>query len=150
MTELEDKIEIDAPAEDVFAWFMRLDRNYRSWHPAHSGCRWLKGEPFREGSVLCTEEELHGKRHRLRSGIRRIERNRLIEYSFLFPVSIISPGGSFAFENSGDGCLFTATITFRLGWLISKVFKSRMEGCTRHMREEGENLKRLLQQRWPA
>ena len=40
--------------------------------------------------------------------------------------------------------MFTATLSLRFGWLISIFFKGMVEVVKKHMKEEGENLKRLL------
>ncbi len=69
----------------------------------------------------------------------------MIEYDFLFPTSIIVKRGSFIFSNTNSGCIFTATLTFRFGKIFLKLFKKQMEATIKHMKEEGENLKRLLE-----
>ena len=75
----------------------------------------------------------------------KVEPNKRIEYRVLFPVSIISPKGSFIMEQKGRSCLFTATLYFRFGRIFLKFAKSRVEAVKKHMKEEGENLKRLLE-----
>jgi hypothetical protein len=70
----------------------------------------------------------------------------LIEYKLVFPHSLISTGGSFSVEQLGyNRCLFTATLSFRFGWLLSKIAKEMVVSLRTHMREEGENLKILLE-----
>ena len=76
--------------------------------------------------------------------ISKIEKNKRIEYKLLFPMSIICPKGSFIIESKGDSSIFTATLSFRFGWFLSKLAKNRVEAIRTHMKEEGENLKRLL------
>ena len=75
----------------------------------------------------------------------RVEPNRKIEYKLLFPTSIICPQGSFVMEPKGESCIFTATLSFRLRWLFSIFAKGRVEAIHKHMKEEGENLKKLLE-----
>jgi len=53
--------------------------------------------------------------------------------------------GSFLIEPKGKSCLFTATLSFRLGWLFSTFAKGRVEAVKKHMKEEGKNLKKLLE-----
>jgi len=101
--------------------------------------------PFEEGSILYATEYLHGKLHKLRFKITKIEENERIEFKNLFPVSIISPKGSFIVELKGESCIFTATLSFRFGWLLLKFTKNEVEGIKIHMKEEGENLKKLLE-----
>jgi len=46
-----------------------------------------------------------------------------------------------------DHCVFTATLSFRFGWFFSRFAKSRIKAIEMHMKEEGENLKKLLEKR---
>ncbi len=71
--------------------------------------------------------------------------NKLIEYGVLFPESIVCSGGAFRVKSCGKGSIFTATLSFRFGYLLSKLMLSRVDGIRRHMKEEGENLKRILE-----
>jgi hypothetical protein len=86
---------------------------------------------------------LHGESHGMRFLTTQLEPNRKIEYKLLFPTSIICPGGSFIIEPRGESCIFTATLSFRMGWLFSTFAKDRVDAIKRHMREEGEGLKRI-------
>ncbi len=76
----------------------------------------------------------------------KVEPNKKIEYKLLFPTSIICPKGSFIIEPKGESCIFTATLSFRFGRILSKLAKSKVETTKKHMREEGENLRKLLEQ----
>ncbi len=146
MITLTDLIEIKTTPEKIFDWFVHFEENFKAWHPDHVECRWLKGEPFEEGSILYVEEYLHGKLHKMKFLGTKIEPNKKIEYKLLFPTSIICPKGSFIIEPKGESCIFTATLSFRFSKILSKLAKSRVEATKKHMREEGENLKKLLEQ----
>lgn len=141
---LEDSIEIKTTPEKVFEWLTHFPENYKEWHPDHVACYWIKGESMEKGSVLCCEEYLHGDLHNMRFRLTSIKPTR-IEYDILFPLSIICPKGSFIIEPKGDHCIFTATLTFRFDRLLSALFKKRVKALETHMKEEGENLKRLLE-----
>lgn len=145
MITLRDSIEIKTTHEKIFQWFVHFEENFIAWHPDHLKCCWLKGKPFEEGSILYVEEYLHGKLHKMRFLGTKVEPNRKIEYKLLFPTSIICPKGSFIMEPKGESCIFTATLSFRFGKIFSKLAKSRVEAVKKHMKEEGENLKRLLE-----
>ncbi|MDD3043352.1 MAG: SRPBCC family protein [Methanosarcinaceae archaeon] len=145
MTTLSDSVVIDRPPEVIFKWFTRFTENYRSWHKDHVLARWVKGNYFEEGSVLYAEEYLGGKLEKLSFEIINCVPNELIEYRVLFPESVICSGGSFLIEPYNDGSIFTATLTFRFGGLLSKVAGKRIEAIGMHMKEEGENLKLLLE-----
>lgn len=145
MTILRDSIEISATSQKTFAWLVHLAENYRAWHPDHVECYWLKGKPAEEGSILYVEEHIHGSLHKMRMRITRIEPAKRIEYKVLFPMSIICPEGSFIIEPKEESCIFTATLSFRFGKMLSKLAKDRVEALKKHMKEEGESLKRLLE-----
>ena len=144
MITLKDTIEIKTTPEKIFEWVAHLDENFHAWHPDHVKCRWLKGKPAEEGSILYVEEYLHGKLHKIKFLITKIEPNRKIECKLLFPMSLICPKGSFIIESKRESCIFTATLSFRFAKFFLTFAKNRVEAIEKHMKEEGENLKRLL------
>ena len=146
MTTLNDSVVINRSPESVFEWFAHFAENYRSWHKDHLLARWVKGNNFEKGSVLYAEEYLGGKLEKLSFEITNCVPNELIEYKVLFPESIICSGGSFSIKPSDCGSVFTATLSFRLGGLVSMTAKKRAEAIRQHMKEEGENLKVLLEE----
>jgi hypothetical protein len=150
---LTDSIEIKTTPEKVFNFFFHLvdDETYRAWHPDdHVAFRWIKGRPWEEGSVGYAEEYIHGKLHKLKFVITKLIPNRLIEYA---PTSwflrIYFPKNRFTVEPKQGACIFTAQGTIRVGWLIRILAKKRLErglsSVRKHMKEEGENLKRILE-----
>ena len=141
---LEDRIEIRTPPEEVFKWLRNLDKHYREWHPDHVKWVTTTGD-IDEGGIFYFEEYLHGKLHRIRGKITKVEENRRIEYRVLFPMSTICPKGSFFIEPEGESSIFTATLSFRLGGMFLKLLGNRVKAVKNHMREESENLKRLLE-----
>lgn len=145
MITLGDSIEIKATPQKIFDWLVHFDENYKAWHPDHVECYWLKGKPAEEGSILYVEEYIHGSLHKMRLRITRIEPARRTEYKTLFPMSIICPEGSFIIEPKGASCIFTATLSLRFSKMFSRLAKDRVEALKKHMKEEGENLKRLLE-----
>jgi len=150
MIVLRDTIEIKASPEQIFQWFAHFKANYLSWHPDHVECRYLTEGSLREGSVIYIEEYLHRKLHKLKLRITEIEPNSRIEYK-----TFLSTKGVFIIEPRGDNSLFTAEIYLGtniplLGKLVDRfmgVFMSRqLEGIKQHMAEEGQNLKRILEE----
>jgi hypothetical protein len=55
------------------------------------------------------------------------------------------PRSTFEIEPSGNDSIFTATLDFRMGKLLSKVAKKSMNNIIKHMQEEGDNLKKILE-----
>lgn len=149
MTTLTDSIEIKIRPEELFEGLIRVfssEEYYRRWHRDHVRCLWVKGRPFEEGSILYVEEYLHGRLHKMKFLDIKVEPNRKVEYRLSFPTSVVCPKGSFTIEPKGESCTFTATLFFRFGRAFAKLARSRVEAMERHMKEEGENLKNLLEQ----
>jgi len=150
---LTDSIEIRTTPEKVFEFFRSLvdDASYRAWHPDdHVTMRWTKGSPCQEGSVVYAEERMHGKLHKLTFVTTKVVPNRQIEFS---PVSWFLrryfPKNTFSIEPKGDSCVFTATIHIRLPLLPRLLAKKSVErglsSVRKHIKEEGENLKKILE-----
>jgi len=142
---LSDSIEIKTSPEKAYEWFINIDQNYKEWHPDHVKAIWLTENKMKVGSKLYSEEYIHGELHKIKFKCTNIEPNRKIEFKNLLPMSLICPKGSFIFEPKGDNCIFTATLSFRMGNTLSKIVKTKVEALINHMKEEGENLKRILE-----
>lgn len=150
---LTESIEIKTTPEKIFEFISGLvdDESYRAWHPQdHVALRWIKGEPWQEGSVVYAEEYLHGKLHKLKLVMTKVIPNRRIEFA---PQSrllrIYFPKNVFEIEQKGDTCLLTTTGRMRVGRLAKTfakgVIERGIEGARKHMKEEGENLKKILE-----
>lgn len=148
MTTLKDSIEIKGSSEEIFNGLVKVlssTENFKTWHKDHLQCQWLKGEPFKVGSVLYVEEYLHRKLHKFKFVSTKLEPNRRIEYKLRLPASIICTGGTFIIEPKGEKCIFVATLSFKMGWLFSMFAKIRVDAIKKHMKEEGENLKNIIE-----
>ncbi len=143
--ELKDTIEIRATPEKIFQWFLNLSENYCNWHQDHIKAIWLKGNPFEVGSILYSEEYLHGKVHKMKFKTTEMVPNRIIKYKMLFPLNLIIKKGELIFEPKGKNALFIAIQDFRFGKLLSLIAKKQKELLINHMKEEGENLKKIME-----
>ncbi|UCE92192.1 MAG: SRPBCC family protein [Methanobacteriota archaeon] len=143
MITLRDDVHINASPEDIFDWFENLDKNYKEWHQDH--VKWVFLNGFHEGSKCYCEELMHGRLHKMKGRITKLRKNRLVEFEFSFPTSLICPGGSFIIEPEGMGSTFTATLSFRLTGVFSRFAKKRMDSVKNHMKEEGQSLRRILE-----
>jgi len=154
MIYLKDSIEVKATPERIFEWLVQRFKDkesYQAWHPEHVDIRWIKGEPLQQGSTVYAEEYLHDDLHKLKFRITKIVPNRVIEYRSLFPLSILSTGNTFLIEPKGENsCTFTAKGGLRIPrWLFKKLHqkhKNKIEATEQHMKEEGENLKKALEE----
>ena len=143
-----DSIKIKARPEKIFNFLTSLKdtESYKAWHPEHVVMYWIKGKPFAEGSIAYFEEYLHGKIQKAKFICTKVVPNRLIEYRPPFPLSIIFPGNRFIIEAVDEGnCIFTATVRARMGPLSKRLSRRQLEGVKRHMKEEGENLKAVVE-----
>ncbi len=103
------------------------------------------------GSVLSVEEFLHGKLHRLKMRITNVIADREIRYR-------MAPGlfGAFRIEPRNGHAQFTAEIAIGwnlplLGFLLDGVLRlllsQQLQGLEQHMHEEGENLRKLFEEK---
>ncbi len=145
MRGLTDSIRIDSPPQPVWEWLSALSEHYTEWHPDHVSAEWELGEPNQVGSILRAVEELGGTREIIRFEITSVEPPRGFEYRIRGPISVLLPGGAFAVVSDDGGSRFTATILCRFARLTERLFKSRTAALKRHMKEEGENLKRIIE-----
>jgi hypothetical protein len=150
---LTDSIKIKTTPEKIFNFLTGIvdDASYRAWHESdHLSFRWLKGQPWTEGSIMYAEEYLHGKLHTFKFEVTKIIPNERIEYT---PTSRLIrkffPKNEFIIEQKGESCLFIASGTDRVGWIGKAFFKKAidkgMSSVKSHMKEEGENLKEILE-----
>ncbi len=150
---LTDSVEIKTTPEEIFIFLTSIvdDKSYRAWHEKDQvRFSWIKGIPWTEGSILHAEEYLHGKLHKFKFMVTKIVPNKRIEYS---PASRILrtffPKNEFLIEQKEVSCLFTASGTYRVGWIGKKFFKKSIDdglaSVKKHMKEEGDNLKRILE-----
>ena len=150
---LEDTIKIKTTPEQIFSFLTSIidDDSYRSWHKEdHVSFRWIEGQPWTENSILYAEEYIHDKLHKFKFKVVKIEPFERIEY---VPVSRFLrkffPKNEFRIEQKGHFCFFTASGTYRVGWIGKKFFKKAIDkglsSVKKHMREEGENLKEILE-----
>jgi len=148
MIQLRDSILIGVPPERVWAWLNDLPEHYAAWHPDHVACRYERGDSLEAGAVLYIEERLHRRLHRFRLRATEVVPDRVVRYrdhGF---------AGAFQLEPTNGGTCFTAELTLGIRTpVIERVLDAvargllarRLAALQTHMREEGENLKRILE-----
>jgi hypothetical protein len=144
---LEDSIHINAPHEIVFDFFdgMSAER-YRSWHRDHHDFRWVGSPGAVAGNRFWFRETIGGKSMAKSVIFTKIEKDRYVKFvpsNRLF--RLILRALSFAMEPAGDGCTFTARIEILTGPIGATLNKREFDAVRLHMKEEGENLKRLAE-----
>ncbi|MBN2468733.1 MAG: SRPBCC family protein [Deltaproteobacteria bacterium] len=145
---MEDSIKIKTTPEDIFN-FLKNPNNYKRWHPAdHVACRWIKGNPLEKGSIQYVEEYVEGKLHKLKVIYTKCIRNKELEFKITNPIwRIFWPKSTLIIEKKDNYCVFIAKTYFRLGPIssFSKRTKKHLEAIKQHIKEEGENLKYILE-----
>jgi len=146
---LSHSIEIKTTHEKIWN-FLRNPDNYTIWHPQdHIRMMWIEGEPFKVRSKFYSEQLVFGKIQKYNGQIKEIIPNRKVVFTFKFPMSLISPKIVWYTETKGENTVFTAISYFRAGHLYKKLFKKGMKNLitehNRHVGEEGENLKKILE-----
>ena len=133
--------------EVLWNWLLQLAENYCEWHPDHLSAYWKKGEPNQIGSIMYFEENIKGEFLKFDFKLTQLVPNKFYEFKTLGTLKYIMPKGTFEIIPSEKGCIFTATLDFRMGKLLSKIAKKSMNKIIQHMQEEGENLKKILESR---
>ncbi len=144
---LEDSILIRAPASQIFDFFEVMEHNYRGWHPDHIRFEWRGKKGVAVGNRFYFEETIAGELQKKEVAFTEVEPNRLLAFA---PTNrffrLFLPRISFAMAETEDGTLFTAQIIVRMGPLAQWMHRKELEAVKKHMREEGENLKTILEE----
>jgi len=154
MIVIKDTVTIKTTSSDVFNWFAHLDENYLSWHPSHVSCRYLKKNTLEVGAILYAEEYLHGKLHKLKFNLTNVIPNQGFQYRLMPGIN-----GGFQFFENTKGVDVKAEL--RIGWdipfigafidkIMSLLLFNHIKALKQHMREEGNNLRSLLEQGKPT
>jgi len=137
---------IAAPPEHIFSFFNRMEANYTRWHHDHIAFRSLQDGRQAVGNRFYLEERIHGQHLKRTMRYTKVVPDRLIEFVpdnalvrlFLRRVSFIT-------EPVDGQCRFTQEVQVLIGpigrWLNRKGFAA----VEKHMREEGENLKAIME-----
>jgi hypothetical protein len=152
LIELRDSIRIQTTPEQLFNWLESMPQEYGYWHVDHIACRVIKGSMFQPGSEIECKEYLHGKLHTMRFRPTRVDPGRRMEYE------IVALGrGAFEVIPKGEEVEFVAELGLGsdfpiVGRLVDAVLRAllgrRLEAMRQHMREEGQNLKKILESGW--
>jgi hypothetical protein len=148
--ELKHSIDINTTPEKIWKFFKNIEKNYKIWHPKdHIKFEWTKGEPLVLGSNIYSEQYVFEKIQKYKGFLKEIIPNRKIVFGFKYPVSIFTPMIEWLIEPKNSKTTFTAITYIRAGHFYKRLFKKGMKNLIiehdRHVAEEGENLKKLLE-----
>ena len=137
--------DLNVAPEVVYDWLLGLVANYKTWHPDHGKCYWIKGKGFEVGAVLYSEQYLHGKLHKQKARVTYLEPGRCIAFQYLGLHSLLVPRGKFVILPRDGGTRFTEVIEIRIPGLFKLFGSKRLRALERHQREEMTNLKAMLE-----
>ena len=147
---LEETTFIDAPPERVFDFFRHMgEQRYLDWHPDHLAFRWIEGNILQEGNICYFEERIYGKVNKKEVRYTKVEPDRYIEFvPTWWLYRFFLPRMSFATEKQGsDSTLLRAQVLVRMGPLGARLNRKEFDAVRRHMKEEGENLKKWAEKK---
>ena len=140
-----DTIEINTTPEKIWGFWVNMDINYKAWHPEdHILFRWTKGRPMEEGSIIYAEETVGGKLIKGKATCVNVVPNRKFGLKPPFPKSLFLKY-EYLIEPRGANTSFTAYTYLIYPGFARKRIQSTIEVGDRHIREEGGNLKRILE-----
>lgn len=145
MKSLRESIEINVSPEVIWDWLLYIVENYLEWHPSHIKANWETETVSEVGSIMYAEEDISGEFLKMKSKLTILIPNKLYRFKTVGFLKLILAGGSFEMEPSEKGSIFTATLDFHMGKLLSKLIKKKVQQISQHMIEEGENLKKILE-----
>lgn len=146
---LTDTVEIESSPEMIWQFFTRLEENYVDWHPTdHIKFRWY-GDPMKTGTKWYAEEMVHGHLFKLKGTIGEVVPLRKVVFKYSFPISFVSPKFEWLIDSKKTYSIFNAKSYLNAGDLFRKLSRKEMdwklEATIKHTKEEGENLKRILE-----
>lgn len=143
---LEETTEMKAPPGDVYRFFEEMEENYERWHPDHVTFQWIDGNGLKEGENAYFEEKIAGKRQQKTVRFTQVDPDRYIEFE---PTSrlirLLLPHVSFTITPRPAGCELTQRLKVRTGPIGAWLNRREFDAVRKHMREEGENLKRIVE-----
>jgi len=142
---LKDTVEIETTPEKIWEFWVNMDNNYKTWHPKdHILFRWTKGRPMEEGSRIYAEETVGGKLIKGKATFVNVVPNRIFGLKPPFPNSLFLKY-EYLIEPRGRKTDFTAFTYLKYPGFARKRIMLAVEVGKKHVREEGENLKRILE-----
>jgi hypothetical protein len=145
---LKHEIEIAASPKNTYSFFENIGRNYTKWHPDHVSFRWVTGNFLAPGATACFTHRIEGTVHELPAQFTGLIAGQRIEYEWQNASGGFSaPRNVWIFKATDRGCLFVSESELLLENVssLSKQVEAALTGVQRHLAEEGENLKTIVE-----
>ncbi|MFC1846195.1 SRPBCC family protein [Chloroflexota bacterium] len=141
----QDSVEIETTPEKVWEFWTDMDKNYKTWHPQdHILFRWTKGKPMEEGSTIYAEEVVGGKLIKGKVTCVEVVPYRKFSLKVPFPKSLFVKY-EYTIEPRESKTVFTALTHLKYPFFSEKHIQRVIEIGEKHVREEGENMKKILE-----
>ena len=142
---LTDTVEIATTPQKVWEFWVNMDANYKSWHPEdHILFRWIKGQPLTEGAVAYAEETVGGRLLKGKVTYTEVAPPRHFCLRPPFPKSLFVYY-EYRIEPRGEKTAFIAMTHLRYPAFSRRHVEALLAVGKKHVREEGENMKKILE-----
>ena len=145
MKTFEESILINVPPEKVWSWLLKITENYCEGHTSHIKASWKMGDPNQIGSIMYFEEMIGNELLKMSAKLTKLIPNSFYEFKAVGSLKLLVPRGTFEIIPKGNNSIFKATLDIRMGKFLSKIAKKKVNEIKQHMIEEGENLKKILE-----
>lgn len=146
---LKDEVIVNASPDDVFEFFRTMDESrYLAWHPEHISFRYVDGDRIETGTRAYFQEEIGDEYIESTVRYTEVRQPAYIEFRDESRISrLFNPKNTFSLEPVDGGTRVVAAIHLRIGPLerLSTSVHHELDEVRRHMREEGENLQRIVE-----
>jgi hypothetical protein len=143
---LKDQTFIQTTPDQIFHFFENMDEHYTDWHPDHLAFEWKTGKGLKPGVEFYFEEKINGQLMKKTVRFTEIISNRYIEFEPVWwLMRLFMPRISFGITQLQDGCLFIAEIQIRTGPIGAWLNRKEFNAVQKHMSEEGNYLKKILE-----
>ena len=147
---IESSTKIETTPEKIWNFFSKIEDNYKRWHPEdHQFWHWTKGKPLEVGSKIDSEETVGGHKGGIKATVIESVKNKKIALKPAWPLSFMCPKLEWIMETKNNNTYFVAQTHYKFGKLFLTFKKNTVDQILyltkKHMDEEGENLKKILE-----
>ncbi len=144
------EVYIKTSPDKIWDFLININENYSVWHPKdHILFQWTKGAPFETGSAFYAEQYMMGEKVKYNGKITESIPGEKITMTFSFPLSLITEKIEMIIENKETSSTFKHITYMKFKYLSRTIFKKQnikmLNDMDVHIRAEGENMKRILE-----
>lgn len=151
MITIKEETIINVPAKSVFEFLINIDSLYKIWHPKdHVFCKTIFGSLSEKGCRFHFLEIIDGFPLYLMAKVTEIRENEYLEYVPSFPFSLLKTGKAyFKIEKISDNQSNLIAYVEYGNNFFDKIanFLIKTSAVKKHIEEEGESLKKYLEQK---